>query len=57
MPRTQPPSPLAAIRFPICASSFQSVAPDARRSRLSRLVSLTFAFIASAAASGAISRP
>ncbi len=25
MPRTQPPSPMAAIRFSICASSFQPV--------------------------------
>jgi len=56
MPRTQPPSPLAALRFPICASSFRSVAPDARRSRSSRLVSSTFAFVASAAAAGTISR-
>ena len=44
-----------AIRFSMSAGSLRPVAPDARRSWLSRLVSSTYAFIASAAASGAIS--
>ena len=46
---------MVLIFFSIPASSLRSVAPDARRSRLSRLVSSAYAFIASAAASGAIS--
>ena len=46
---------MALIFFSMPASSFRSVAPDARRSRLSRLVSSAYAFIASAAASGSIS--
>ena len=48
-------SSIDAIFFSMSASSLRSVAPDARRSRLSRLVSSACAFIASAAASGSIS--
>ena len=47
---------IVAIFFSISASSLRSLAPEARRSRLRRLVSSAYARIASAAASGAISR-